>query len=256
MYASTQPVSGEYEASDDDEVTPIEIGSAGNLRRETERRSEVEANYPLHFHAMLESQYITEGRDNLDRDALVSASTDITHDSFTFVPWVAHSASADYSELNLNFIYGFNLDSIELYFSYTYLEFDLNGVSSDDHEAGIEFAYNGFEPVQLVASLVYSDEAGATYGELLLRYDHALSDTLNAYIVSSVGYNDGYVSMGHRGFDHGQLKAGAVYFPWPQLELSAYLATTRVIDKNASAYADDALLKNYSWLGVAASFRF
>ncbi len=267
LYASTDPElydSTESAANEDpdeyetgDEVAPVEIGSAGKLRRETPRRSEIEADYSSHFHVMLESQYITEGRDNLDEDALLSLSTDITQGNFSFVPWLAHSASANYTELNLNFIYGFTFSSpFELYFSYTYLDFDTDGIQADDYELGIELAYNGFEPVQLVTSLVYSDEVSDAYGELLLRYDHSLSTSLNACIVASVGYNDGYVSEGHRGFDHGQLKACAIYFPWPQLEISGYLGFTRSIDKNASRYADDALLENHHWLGLAVSYRF
>ncbi len=246
-----------YEYDEDGDVAPLEIGSSGNLRRETDRRSDIEAEYSVHFHTMLESRYITEGRDNLNDDALFSFSTDITEGNFTFVPWYAYSASADYTELNLNFVYGVSLhDQFELYFSYTYLDFDFNGATSDDHELGIELAYNAYDSLQLVASIVHSDDAGAAYAELLVRYDYAVRDHLNTFLVVGAGYNDGYVVSGHRGFDHSQFKAGAVYFPWTQLEISAYVAATRVIDKDSLHHGDDALLKNASWMGIAASLRF
>ena len=57
---------------DDYEVTPVEIGSAGNIRRESDYRSQIEIILPVHFHSMWESRYVSEGRDNLSADGVYS----------------------------------------------------------------------------------------------------------------------------------------------------------------------------------------
>jgi hypothetical protein len=52
---------------------------------------------------------VSEGRDNLAGDGLVSVASDLSLGKFTFAPWIAHGYDSDYSELNLHFLYSTQL---------------------------------------------------------------------------------------------------------------------------------------------------
>ena len=240
-----------------DVAAPIEIGPGGSIKRESPYRTQAESDMPVHFHAMWESRYITEGRDNLSDDSLVSVSTDISYGNFTFAPWIADSPGNDYSELNLNLVYGIDLsESFELYTTYTHLRSDTDGVTANDNEVGVELGYIGFIYLDVIASWYHSLDAEGSYFELALRHENTSikNITLSAGLIT--GINDGYVAAGHNGVDHIQARAGLAYHPWKQLEVFAYLSYSQAINRDAIKYADDAGLDDYSWGGVGTTYRF
>lgn len=53
------------------------------------------------FQSQWQSRYVTEGRDNLDSNPLVSAGVDLTHQEVTFGVWQAWANGSDYRENNL-----------------------------------------------------------------------------------------------------------------------------------------------------------
>ena len=100
----TADIDNDIDENAEDSIPPIEVGPAGNISRESPYRTEAEEQSPVHFHAMWETRYITEGRDNLSGNSLLAFSTDLSYDNFTFAPWIAGSAYTDYLELNLNLV--------------------------------------------------------------------------------------------------------------------------------------------------------
>jgi len=53
------------------------------------------------FQSQWQSRYVTEGRDNLDSNPLVSAGVDLTHQAVTAGVWQAWANGSDYRENNL-----------------------------------------------------------------------------------------------------------------------------------------------------------
>lgn len=96
----------EYEENDSDhgvwtdetQVSPVEVGVGGNIKREDPYQSEAEDRRPVHLHFLLESRYVSEGRDNLGGDGLTSTFSEITQGNFSFVPWLAYGHESEYTE--------------------------------------------------------------------------------------------------------------------------------------------------------------
>lgn len=237
-------------------VTPVEIGPSGNIRKENVYRSLVELKYPVHLHALWESRYITEGRDNLQGDSLVSFSTEFSISSFTFAPWMALSPDRDYEEVNLNFIYGMQIsEMIELYASYSYLHAWEDSADGSDNELALELAFVLGDVANLSAGWVHSTEADGNYYELALRREYNFNShlTLNGGII--VGINQGYIVDGHNGVDHAQIRVGMAYHRWDRIELVAYLSHSHAIDRSDDS-AGDFNLKNYNLAGAGLAYRF
>ena len=116
----------------------VEIGPGGQFRKETGYRTGVEEDEPLHAHFLWDSRYVSEGRDNLDGRGLASVTSDLSIHNFTFAPWIAHGYDADYSELNLNAIYGTQLsEHVEVDAGYTHLQKHEPGDNAYDSEVGV-----------------------------------------------------------------------------------------------------------------------
>lgn len=150
---------------DADEVMPsIEIGPGGRLEIESDDRAAAEAEYPRYIQMMLESRYVTEGRDNLDGEGLVSVATDLSFGDLVFAPWLAHGLDYDYTELNLNFAYPIWLEErFKLFASYTHLRFSPDESPHYDNELGLEAAVSWLEPVELTFNGYYSFDAQGSF---------------------------------------------------------------------------------------------
>ena len=250
-------INDDIEDDDSDAVTPIEIGPAGNIRMESPYRTQAEEKSPVHIHAMWESRYVTEGRDNLSGNSLISFSTDHSYNNFTFAPWIAGSSYTEYRELNLNLVYGIELnEQIESYITYTYLRSDSSDEDTSDNELGIELGYLGFKHIQIIANWYYSLEAEGAYFELVLRNEKPIGQNLTLSTSLSTGLNGGYVSDGHRGLDHTHVRINLAYHPWAELDLFSYLSYSQSIQRDAVKYSDDADLSDYAWGGIGATYRF
>ncbi len=249
-------IGGDDEDEDSFQASPVEIGPAGIIRKENEYRSIIELKHPVHLHALLESRYITEGRDNLQGHSLISASTELSISNLTFAPWLAHSPQHDYEELNLNFIYGIKLSSnIELYATYSYLHAWEGSVDEGDNELGFELAFAVDDLVNISAGWVHSTTADGNYFEVALRQDHTIDSglTLNGGVI--IGINQGYIIDGHTGVDHALLRIGLAFHPWEQLELVAYISHSHAINEDPQN-AGDSSLRNYNMGGVGLTYRF
>ncbi len=248
------------DADDEDEylfqVTPVEIGPSGIIRKENVYRSLIEFKHPVHFHTLWETRYVTEGRDNLQGDSLISATTELSSGNLTFAPWLAFSPDQDYEELNLNFIYGFEItDILELYVSYSYLHAWEGAIDNGDNEIALELAISIDDIADVSVAWIHSTEANGNYYELALRKQNNINQDIafNGGLV--IGINQGYIVDGHEGVDHAQIRLGMAYHSSAQYELVAYISHSHAINKNLSM-SGDTNLKNYSLGGVGFTWRF
>lgn len=256
--------SQDYEQGDPNEENwrepsahPVEIGIGGSIRRESPQQSEVEETRPLHLHLMWESRYVTEGRDNLDGDALASVFSDISLSNFSFVPWLAHGYESDYSELNLNFVYGLPItDALEIYGGYTHVQARLIDERGHDNEVSLDLVYMPTRLFDLTAGYYYSFEARGGFGELGLQHQQSLHEKVVLSLRGVLGINDGYVIEGHNGWNHVQLRAGVAFYPLKRLEIQTYAAYNIAIESNPEQYRDDLTLRDFFWGGIGIAYHF
>ena len=240
---------------DPGEVASVEVGPGGRLIRESPLQNEAEASQPLHLHFLWESRYVSEGRDNLDGGSMISTSTEIPLGPITFAPWFAYGPEQDYSELNLNLVYGFEFrEALDVYVGYTHLQFP--GDSSHDNEIGAGVAYTGAPWFDLVADATYSFESNGTYFEAGAVRRFPVTDEVMVGAFTILGMNGGYLPDGHQGADH--LGAG-FELEWaisPRILFTGFAGYSWAIDRDAVRYEEDELLRNFFWgsVGFRVSF--
>ena len=243
---------------DADEVMPsIEIGPGGRLEIESDARATAEAEYPGHVHTMLESRYVTEGRDNLDGEGLISVASDLSFGDFVFAPWLAHGLSSDYVELNLNFAYAvWREERFKLFASYTHLRFSPDESPHYDNEVGVEAVAAWLEPVELTFNGYYSFDAQGSFFEVALNLDQEIGPRSTASVQAALGFNAGYITDGHDGANNVRLRLDLAYRPFPRAEVIAYLAFSKAIDRQRSRFPGDEALKDMGWGGVGLTYSF
>ena len=238
-------------------VKEVEAGPGGNIKQERKYRTKIESLYEWHAHLLWESRYVTEGRDNLAGKSLVSVSTEFSVEEFSVVPWVAGSGDIDYSEFNLNVVYGSRFtEKLTLYTGYNYVYTRSFGENTDDNEISFDLAYNWLKHVNALASIYHSFDASGSFMEVTLKYNNKINNMLFYSVHGVLGTNAGYVADGHNGPNHFQLRANASYYPLTQLELYTYAGYNMAINRDAAKYAGDETLTDFLWGGIGLSYLF
>ena len=236
---------------------PVQIGPGGDITLERKQRTVMESLFKWHIHFQWESRYVTEGRDNLSGDGLVSVSSEFIVGEATFIPWYAVSPGADYSELNLNLIYGIlPTEDLAVYFGYNHIRARELDERASDNEVSLGLVHKLIKRVAVAADIYHSFEAGGSFMEMTVKYFDAPYKRAHYSVQAGLGVNAGYVSDGHTGLNHLQLRANASYLPVLQVELYAYAAYTAAINRDAIRYAGDELLGDFFWGGVGIVYVF
>ncbi len=245
------------QSTDEQEPRDVEIGTGGNIRLEKPYRTELEAESEWHAHILWESRYVTEGRDNLSGDGLYSASTEFNYKDINIVPWIAKAVNEDYSEFNLNVVYGTKLlDHLELFLGYNHIQSRVSGISLHDNEISLDLAYFYDKRFQIVTNLYYSFDAQGAFAEVALKKGYRIDNRLSINLRAILGFNAGYVIDGHNGINHGQLLARASYLVMDELEIYAYTGYNQAINRDINRYTGDEFLRDFFWGGVGLSYRF
>ncbi len=235
----------EFQSEEQIPVRKVEAGPGGNIKLERKYRSKVESLYEWHAHLVWESRYVTEGRDNLSGNSLVSASTEFSIDEFGVVPWIADSAASDYSEFNLNVVYGSRLtEKIVLYAGYNYVYARFQGEKFNDNEISLDLAYNWIQHVNAVLSIYHSFDAEGSFVEAAIKYNDAINSRVHYSLQGVLGVNANYVPDGHNGLNHFQLRTYASFLPATQIELYANVGYNVAINRDSVQYAGDELPGN------------
>lgn len=236
---------------------PVEAGPGGNIKLQRKYRTKIINQFDWHTHFLWESRYVTEGRDNLSGRSLVSVSSEFILDEVSFVPWYAYSSGADYSELNLNFIYGIRpAENTAIYFSYNHLRARLKDERANDNEIGLDVVHKLIGKVGAFVSIYHSFDADGSFMDMGVKYNGVLSKQVYFSLQAILGLNAGYVPDGHDGLNHFQLRAYTSYFPVTQIELYAYAGYNQAIDRDTSRYAGDELLGEFFWGGAGLTYLF
>ena len=236
---------------------PVQAGPGGSITLETKEVTELESLFEWHAHFLWESRYVSEGRDNLSGDSIVSLSSDFVFGDISFIPWYAISPDTDYRELNLNFLYGIRpTENLAVYFDYTHLRSHYRSEHAHDNEVSLGLAYKLLEKFGIAAAIYHSFEADGAFMELSAKYFDKTVKDINYSLQGGLGINTGYVTDGHKGLNHFELRANAAYPPFRQAELYAYTAYNVALNKDAEKYAGDELLGDFLWAGIGFIYLF
>lgn len=236
---------------------PVQVGPGGDLTLERKQRTEMKSLFKWHTSFLGESRYVTEGRDNLSGEGLVSVSSEFIIGEATFLPWYAYSPGADYSELNLNFVYGMlPTEDVAIYVGYNHIRARQSGERANDNEISLDLVHKLFKQVGVAAGIYHSFDASGSFMELTVKYFDAPYKKAHYSVQAGLGVNAGYVADGHTGLNNFQLRANASYLPVVQVELYSYLGYTAAIDRDATRYAGDELLGDFFWAGVGFVYVF
>jgi hypothetical protein len=252
----------ELETSADDAgmseaAPPIEVGPGGEITLERKQRTEMESLFGWHTHFLWESRYVTEGRDNLSGDGLASVSSEFIIGEANFLPWYAYGPGADYSELNLNFIYGIlPTEDLAVYFGYNHIRARYLGEGANDNEISLDLVHKLIKHLAVAASIYHSFDASGSFMEMAVKYFDAPYKRAHYSVQAGLGVNAGYVSDGHTGLNNFQLRANVSYLPVIQVELYAYTGYSAAINRDAVRYAGDELLGDFFWGGVGFVYVF
>jgi hypothetical protein len=242
---------------DQTKVSPAEVGVGGGIRLENPYQLEAEDRHPVHMHFLWESRYVSEGRDNLAGDGLTSAFSDVSIGNFTFAPWLAYGYESDYTELNLNFIYGLKLaDQLEIYAGYTHLRSRLENVDARDNELFADLVYKPTRQFDVLVNCYHSFETSGFFWKFALKREQILNDKAILTMRSILGVNEGYVAEGHDGLNNFQLRLNLAYYPISRIEIVPYVAYNFAIDSEPERHIDDATLRDFFWGGIGVIYHF
>jgi len=240
-----------------DKHLPVETGAGGNIRLERNYRAEAESQFDWHAHMLLESRYVSEGRDNLSGKGLISLSSEFIIDDVNFLPWVAHSPGADYTEINLNLIYATILaDNLAASVGYNHIRIRQQDERATDNEISFDMGYKLLKQTALFVSAYHSFDANGAFIEAGTRYFDPLTKNFHYTVAISIGANAGYIPDGHKGVNHLQINADAAYVPVLHIEINAYAGYNQAINKDAIQYAGDETLGDFFWGGVGLNYLF
>ena len=235
----------------------IEVGTGGKIKTKKTHRTEVESQFDWHTHLLWESRYVSEGRDNLSGDNIISLSSDFIFDKLTFVPWVAYSAGADYSELNLNVVYSTSLTKeLTASLGYNHIRSRYHGEGAWDNEISLDLDHKLLNQLAVFASIYHSFDANGSFTDIGTRYEYTQSKKVHYHVEASLGANAGYISDGHNGLNHFQIRADASYLPMMQIEFYTYVGYNNAINRDATQYAGDELLEDFFWGGIGLNYLF
>ena len=108
----------------------------------------------------------------------------------------------------------------------------------------------------MAAGIYHSFEADGSFIEVTANYFDNIEKDINYSLQGRLGINTGYVTDGHKGLNHFQLRANASYLPFIQAEVYAYTAYNIAIDKDPEKYTGDELLGNFLWAGIGLIYLF
>ena len=207
-----------------------------------------------HLHLGYESRYISEGRDNLDGDALLTTSAEFSLGSVSTGVWYGVSPEQRYEELQWSLGLTREWGDWSGYVTYTYLETLVDHIHDD--EIGIGVAWAGLPAdVEITLDAYYSFDADGWFGEIGLNREFALSQKFKVSLGGVLGVNQGYIADGHDGVNHIAALLETHYQLTDSMTLDIHAGQTWAIGRDEDLEGDIQLLDKFH-VGVGLQWAF
>ena len=211
----------------------------------------------LHLDLAWESRYVTEGRDNLNGNNLLSTATQFKIHNFYFIPWLAHNNTIDFTEVDLTFLYEIPLTGrLTGAIGYTHIYVKIDDASANDDEINIDVSYQLLDQIELSATIYHTFLYKGSFIETVISNDYSLNDKTQLNLQWALGANAGYISDGHTGLNHSQLKISMSYEPASRIDIFSYIGYNLPINRDTVNYEGDESLRNFFWGGIGMVYNF
>lgn len=204
------------------------------------------------FSLSAESRHVTEGRDNLGGDPLLSAALEAGWRGFTAGVWRGAGPESNYDEVNFYGGFSREFGPVTASLSFARLEFLTDGAV--DHEINLAADLAGLPSgLSVSMSAVCSLEARGVFIELACRRDVELGDRLVISPFVTAGWNEGYIPDGHRGPNHAALGLAAAVPICKNCEVSLHGTWSFALNADSAEHPGDGPLEDFFHCG--ATFR-
>lgn len=205
-----------------------------------------------------DSQYISQGRDNLEQGGLYWLNTSIQYGNLTTYVLVGHGDSQDYTEWNIGFDYCLNLtDNLTANLGYQRIE-SYGSDHGQDNEFFTELAYTATPWLVPSVSYVYSTAAAGYFIEVSLHsyWDITEQFTLTPYITQGFDFN--YRTEAHDGRNNLQLGLEASYQLLPNMSVSGHISHSIAQEdiEQEAAISGDMSSQDQTYAGIYFSMAF
>ncbi|MCL1142785.1 hypothetical protein [Shewanella gaetbuli] len=176
------------------------LGGSGLLSFTAQAQSEIDFSLDLAW----DSQYISEGRNNLDDGGIAWAMASINQDNLIIYAVLGRGDQSHYIEWNFGVEYAVNFaENFEATFGYQRLEF-YGAERASDNELFSTLTYSGVEWLIPAISYTYSTEAAGYFIEVSLHSPWEITDTFTVTPYVLQGFDFNYVTEEHNGANHFQ----------------------------------------------------
>ncbi|WP_115406685.1 hypothetical protein [Shewanella morhuae] len=188
-----------------------------------------------------DSQYISQGRDNLQDGGIYWLNTSVQYGNLTSYVLVGRGDSQVYTEWNLGLEYGFNLaENLEANLGYQRIE-GYGSSRCQDNELFAELAYTATPWLIPSINYVYSTEANGYFVEMSLHSFWNITDhfSLTPYITQ--GFDFKYRTAEHNGKNNLQFGLESNYQLSPNMSVSGHISHSIAqgdIEQEAAANGD------------------
>ena len=187
-----------------------------------------------------DSRYLSEGRDELDGDSLITGAVGFSWEYLFGEIWYGVSPDQNYDELQITLGLAHSFGDFEVYGGYTHLRFPFD--DSTDNEIGAGVAWSGL-PLDLVLAVdaAYSFDADGYFAEVSASREIALRDDFSLGLLALLGVNQGFVSDGSDGANNFALQTSLEYSLTESISLVTQATFSWAIDRDAALPGDEQL---------------
>ena len=207
-----------------------------------------------HLHIGAESRYVSEGRDNLDGDSLLTTTAEMGWKYLAAGVWYGASPNQEYDELQMSLALTHSVGPLDAYVAYTHLRTPFQGFY--DNELGLGLAWGELcWDLEMTLDGYYSIDAEGSFWQFGINREMELSDCLTCSAECVLGMNQGYVIDGHDGLNHVAARAEVQYDLTETLALNAHVSYSWALGADAALPGDDLLIDSFhGGLGLQWSF--
>ena len=171
-----------------------------------------------------DSQYISEGRNNLDKGGIYWATASVQKNNLNAYVTVGRGDSQHYIEYNFGLEYGFELsENLSGSVGYQRLEF-YGDERAHDNELFSSLEYSKYDWLVPSVSYTYSTEAAGYFVEVSLHSNWQLTESFSVTPYVTQGFDFQYVTEEHDGANHFQFGVEAEYQLPNQWVLSGHIS--------------------------------